>query len=101
MCLLASFTLPRGPTAALLAAPWLLYTLWIAFLGILRLRATGFRRMEEVSIAAGLVFLAVGGAWTVVSRYGLDLTALQMELVNIRRTREQGYKSLYSFAIAA
>jgi hypothetical protein len=34
-------------------------------------------------------------------RYGLDLTALQMELVNIRRTREQGYESLYSFAIAA
>ena len=34
-------------------------------------------------------------------RYGLDLTALQMELVDIRRTREQGYKSLHSFSIAA
>jgi hypothetical protein len=34
-------------------------------------------------------------------RYGLDLTALQMELVNIRRTRGQGYVSLYSFAMAA
>jgi hypothetical protein len=34
-------------------------------------------------------------------RYGLDLRALQMELVNIRRTREQGCESLYSFAIAA
>ena len=34
-------------------------------------------------------------------RYGLDLKALQMELVNIRRAREHGYESLYSFAIAA
>jgi len=34
-------------------------------------------------------------------RYGLDLTALQMELVNIRRTREQGHESPSSFAIAA
>ena len=34
-------------------------------------------------------------------RYGLDLTALQMELVNIRRTRALRYESLYSFAMAA
>ena len=34
-------------------------------------------------------------------RYGLDLTALQMELVNIRQTREQDYESLHPFAIAA
>ena len=34
-------------------------------------------------------------------RYGLDLTALQMELVDIRRARELGYESPYSFAIAA
>ena len=33
--------------------------------------------------------------------YGLDLTALQMELVNIRRMRERSYASLDSFAIAA
>ena len=34
-------------------------------------------------------------------RYGLDLTVLQIELVNIRRTREQGYESLRSFPIVA
>ena len=34
-------------------------------------------------------------------RYGLDLTALQMELVNIRRAREQGDASQHSFALAA
>ena len=33
--------------------------------------------------------------------YGLDLTALQMELVSIRRMREQGYESARSFAVAA
>jgi hypothetical protein len=76
LCLLAAFTLRPGPAAAALAAPWLLFTLWVAFLGALRLRATGFRRAEEVSVAAGLVFLAVGGAWTAASRYGLDLTPL-------------------------
>ena len=30
-----------------------------------------------------------------------QMGVVQMELVNIRRTREQGYESLYSFAIAA
>ena len=34
-------------------------------------------------------------------RYGLDLTALQMELVNIRRTRGRGYELQHSFALAA
>ena len=34
-------------------------------------------------------------------RYGLNLTALQMELVNIRRTREHGHEASHSFAIAA
>ena len=35
------------------------------------------------------------------TRYGLDLTALQWELVDIRRMRRQRCESRYSFAIAA
>jgi hypothetical protein len=71
LCLLAAFILPPGLLAALLALPWLLFTFLIAGIGALRLRRTGFRSPAEVSLAAGMIFLAVGGAWTITSRAGL------------------------------
>src|SRR5262249_12591124 len=46
-------------------------TLLIAFLGLLRLQSGNGRTVEEVSISAGLVFLAVGGLWTLLSRRGI------------------------------
>src|SRR5262249_37930016 len=46
------------------------FTGLIAWLGLVSLLSRGPRPVEELSIDAGLVYLSVGGAWTVVSRYG-------------------------------
>lgn len=70
LMLVAAFVPPAGLTAAALALPWLLVTLLIAGLGLLRLRRPSGWGAEELSLAAGMVFLAVGGGWTVLSRLG-------------------------------
>ncbi len=71
LCLVAAFLLPAGITAAALAVPWLLFTWLVAGIGLLRLRAGRWRPPEELCLSAGLIFLAVGGAWTIASRWGL------------------------------
>lgn len=70
LVLVASFFLPAGPAAAGLAVPWLLFTLLISGIGLRRLRDGGWRPPEELCLSAGLLFLGVGGAWTVASRAG-------------------------------
>lgn len=70
LALLAAFALPGGIVAALLAVPWLAVTGLVAWFGLHRLLHRGIRPLEELSIDAGLVFLAVGGIWTVLSRLG-------------------------------
>lgn len=70
-CLLVALGRPPGTLAAALALPWLLATLWTAALGIQRARAHRLRPLSELSIDAGLVMLAVGGAWVVASRAGM------------------------------
>ena len=71
LCLIAAFLLPAGTTAAALATPWLLFTMLVAGIGLLRLRAGRWRPLEELCLSAGLIFLAIGGAWTLASRWGL------------------------------
>jgi hypothetical protein len=66
----ASFFLPIGPGAAVLSAIWLAFSGLIALYGIKRLRETGFQRIDEMCIIAGLWYLPVGAIWLVFSRWG-------------------------------
>jgi hypothetical protein len=68
--LLASFALPAGPAAALLALPWLLATVLLALLGLLRLLERGPLPITSLALDAGFAFIAVGGVWTAASRAG-------------------------------
>jgi hypothetical protein len=68
--LVASFASPAGWLAALLALPWLLVTAIVAILGLDRLTKVDLRRPEELSLAAGMIFLIIGGGWIVLSRFG-------------------------------
>jgi hypothetical protein len=68
--LLISFSMPAGTTAAALALPWLACTGLLALCGLDRLRSRGFGPPEELAIDAGLAYIAIGGGWTVLSRYG-------------------------------
>jgi uncharacterized protein (UPF0548 family) len=67
LILLGSFALPAGGLAAGLAVLWLIFTSLIALLGLLDLR-----RREEWCVNAGLIYLAVGGAWATLSRLGMQ-----------------------------
>ena len=69
--LLAAFAVPAGPLAGLLSLPWFGFTLLAGCLGLLRLRSRERWALEELSSSASLVFLAVGGMWTSLSRGGI------------------------------
>lgn len=70
LLLVASFALPAGPRAASLALPWLVETGLVALLGLFRLRE-GRRSVDEVATSAGLMYLAIGGGWALLSRAGM------------------------------
>jgi hypothetical protein len=70
LALLASFALPPGNRAALLAIPWLLFTGLVALLGLRRLVERGPGPIAELAIDGGMLFLAVGGMWVLFSRWG-------------------------------
>jgi hypothetical protein len=68
--LVASFAVPVGWLAAFLSLPWLVVTTFIGILGLSRLMKIGLTRLPDLSLAAGMIFLTIGGGWTVLSRLG-------------------------------
>jgi hypothetical protein len=72
LLLMYAFLQPQGRTAALLAGPYMAATAAVALWGLLR--AWQHRRgpIGDLSIDAGLVYLAVGGFWAVLDRAGLQ-----------------------------
>lgn len=66
----ASLMLEQGTYAGLLACVWLAVTGLVALHGVARVLTGGGFRAEELSLAAGLSYLSVGGAWFVMSRLG-------------------------------
>ena len=69
LVLLLAFALPTGAVAALAAAPWLLVTVLLAGQGLLRLR-NGLPSAGEVAEIGALLFVAIGGGWTLLARLG-------------------------------
>jgi hypothetical protein len=63
-------TLPAGADAGWWAAVWFFYTLLIAIGGLMRLLSRGFRPVEETLIDLGLLYIAVGGIWVLISSAG-------------------------------
>ena len=70
LLLVVSFAQSRGTLAAALTLPWLATTGVIALTGLLRAWSRGWRPIEELCFDAGLMYLVVGGGWTVLSRFG-------------------------------
>ncbi|WP_079477160.1 YndJ family protein [Halobacillus salinus] len=65
-----SVTMPPGQEAGWWAFVWFFYTLMLAFGGLMRLAGRGVRPLEETVIDVGLLYIAVGGAWLVISQSG-------------------------------
>jgi len=71
VALASSFGPPAGLLAAILATPWFLVTLLLAFLGA-RYMLREVRDLDaQLALGAALMLVAVGGGWTLVSRAGL------------------------------
>ncbi|HZS03903.1 MAG TPA: YndJ family protein [Blastocatellia bacterium] len=70
LALLVAFALPIGWRAAALSLPWLVVTVMISLGGLVRASRRGSGPLEELSIDAGLIYLAVGGVWAVLARSG-------------------------------
>lgn len=75
--LLQSFALPPGPEAALWSAPWLVWTVLAAAFGALRLLEDGLRPPSELAMGAAHLFVAVGGVWLTISRWGLVVAGFE------------------------
>lgn len=69
---LLAIALPSGTLSAAVALFWLAFTLLAALHGLTRVFGAG-RRIEELSVAAGFVYLAVGGGWLVLWRSGVAI----------------------------
>jgi hypothetical protein len=69
---LSSVFFPIGVIAAMLAAGWWLFTLLVAWWGLLRFLAHRFARADLVCLAAGMAYLPIGGVWLVLSRLGVN-----------------------------
>jgi hypothetical protein len=69
---LVAIVLPSGISSAAFALVWLAFTLLAALHGLTRVLGAG-PRMEELSIAIGFIYLAVGGGWLVLWRSGIPV----------------------------
>jgi hypothetical protein len=67
-----SFLFPSGRIAALLAACWLLVCSGWALDGLLRILKFRAQSFAQICFAAGEIYLAVGGAWLIASRLGMQ-----------------------------
>ncbi|MFL5242011.1 MAG: YndJ family transporter [Gemmataceae bacterium] len=68
--LIGAFVVPSGWLAAVLTVPWLLVTLISAFLGVQLLVSERLKSPSALSMAAGMIYLAIGGGWTLLARFG-------------------------------
>jgi hypothetical protein len=69
LMLTVAFTLTPGLSAAILAVPWLAFTMLMALLGLFQLRRA--RSAGEFAVSMGLIFIAIGGSWAFLARAGL------------------------------
>jgi hypothetical protein len=67
---LVAIALPSGLLSAAVALVWLAFTLVAALHGFTRALGAG-RRIEELCIGVGFIYLAVGGGWLVLWRSGI------------------------------
>lgn len=69
---IVAIALPSGILSAAVALVWLAFTFLAALHGVTRVFGAG-RRIEELCIAVGFIYLAVGGGWLVLWRSGIGI----------------------------
>ena len=83
MLLLLAIGLSDGWLAFGLAAPWIALAWILALVGVLRIFHRGINPLWALCRDAGLVFMAVGGAWMVADRLGLHPLGFGTDIVQL------------------
>jgi len=78
---LAAFFCPPGHLAAGLACGWLAFCGLLAIGGVIRFVYGANMRLDSACAAIAFVYIAVGGAWLVASRFGLTPIGFQEPIV--------------------
>ncbi len=81
--ILPAALLEPSKLAAALTLQWLLTTLLIAVVGVLRVWLEGWRSWQEGAISAGLVYVALGGVWLLFDRLGVQPLGFESSLVRL------------------
>lgn len=68
--LVGAFAFSQGLLPAVLSVPWLLLTGCVALLGVQRFLERGVGRPPDAAMTAALLYLPIGGVWTILSRFG-------------------------------
>lgn len=81
--LVTACTQPAGWLAGGLAVAWVALTGIFALAGVMRIGRRGFSPVSLLCRDAGLVFIAVGGAWTFADRLGLHPVGFGSDIVQL------------------
>jgi len=81
LCVMASFWFPQGTGAAILALPWCSFGCFLGIWGLVRFVRGGFRSLKSICEFMSFIYLPIGCAWLVASRYGLNPMGFQEPIV--------------------
>jgi hypothetical protein len=80
LAVVASFFIPRGIVASVLAVVWLAVTALVALHGLACLRRST-RTTAEIAVCVGCLMLPIGGGWLVLSRLGVGVLGFEEPLI--------------------
>lgn len=80
-CAFGAIFLGVGIPGGVLAGVWLLQSLLLAGVGLVRLRAGAWRDVGEMAVSVGLLYVPVGAAWFVASRMGWNPLGFRAAIV--------------------
>jgi hypothetical protein len=81
LCVVASFWLPQGIVATILALPWFVLGCVVGLEGLMALIHGEFRKLKTACMIASFLYLPIGCAWLVASRFGLTPMGFQEPIV--------------------
>jgi hypothetical protein len=81
LCAIASFWLPQGIVATILALPWLVFGCFVGLEGLMAFIHGEFRKLKTACLIVSFLYLPIGCAWLVASRLGLSPMGFQEPIV--------------------
>lgn len=81
ICVVASFWVPQGLLATILALPWLVFGCFVGLEGLMALIRGEFRTLKSTCMIVSYVYLPIGCAWLIASRLRLTPMNFQEPIV--------------------